>query len=140
MVFFFNDITLNKIYDDQGKFDFIYQISKILYSTIITSVINIIIKFLSLNGKKFLEIKKKKMKKIIMNYIISLLNLLYFLFLCFHLLYYFHIIYHIFLYSIQKHTSHLIKDTLISFGLSKLYPFFYFYTWLTQNSYFVFSK
>lgn len=100
MVFFFNDITLNKIYDDQGKFDFIYQISKILYSTIITSVINIIIKFLSLNGKKFLEIKKKKMKKIIMNYIISLLNLLYFLFLCFHLLYYFHIIYHIFLYSI----------------------------------------
>ena len=58
MVFFFNDITLNKIYDDQGKFDFIYQISKILYSTIITSVINIIIKFLSLTGKKFLEIKK----------------------------------------------------------------------------------
>ena len=36
---FFNDKTIHKIYEDHGKFNFIYQIPKILYSTIITSFI-----------------------------------------------------------------------------------------------------
>ena len=39
---------------------FIYQISNILYSTIITSLINIIIKYLSLTEKEILEIKNEK--------------------------------------------------------------------------------
>jgi uncharacterized membrane protein len=39
---FFNDETLHKIYEDQGNFNFIYQIPNILYSSIITSIINII--------------------------------------------------------------------------------------------------
>ena len=55
---FFNDGTIHKIYEDQGNFNFIYQIPNILYSTIITSIINIIIKFLSLTEKNILEIKK----------------------------------------------------------------------------------
>jgi hypothetical protein len=39
---FFNDETLHKIYEDQGNFNFFYQIPNILYSSIITSIINII--------------------------------------------------------------------------------------------------
>jgi hypothetical protein len=35
---FFNDSTMHKIYEDGGKFDFIYQIPQILYSTLISSV------------------------------------------------------------------------------------------------------
>ena len=41
---FFNDTTLHKIYEDKGEYNFIYQIPNILYSTIISSFINIIIK------------------------------------------------------------------------------------------------
>ena len=57
---FFIDNTIHKIYEDQGKYDFIYQIPIILYSTIISSVISTIIKYFSLTEKNILEIKKIK--------------------------------------------------------------------------------
>jgi hypothetical protein len=38
---FFNDAKMHKIYVDKGRFNFIYQIPHILYSTIITSLINV---------------------------------------------------------------------------------------------------
>ena len=89
---FFNDKTLHKIYDDQGNFNFIYQIPNILYSFIITSIINGIIKFLSLTEKNIIEIKKEKdnmfeksskllkclMIKFILFFILIFLFLLYF--------------------------------------------------------------
>ena len=55
---FFNDSTMHKIYQDKGKFDFIYQIPQILYSTIITAVISLLIKFLALSEKNIIDIKK----------------------------------------------------------------------------------
>ena len=54
---FFNDITMHKIYEDKGKFNFIYQIPQILYSSIISSKINMIITSLSLSEKNILSIK-----------------------------------------------------------------------------------
>ena len=75
---FFNDATMYKIYKDEGKYDFIYQIPQIIYSTLISSVINIIIKTLSLTEKEILSLKIntnkqfliKKAKKIKNNIII----------------------------------------------------------------------
>ena len=64
---FFNDSTMHKIYQDQGNYNFIYQIPQILYSTIITSLINIIIKYLSLTERDILNIKKRDNKKINLN-------------------------------------------------------------------------
>ena len=40
---FFNDETMHKIYQDKGKFNFNYKLPIIIYSTIISSFINIII-------------------------------------------------------------------------------------------------
>ena len=37
---FFNDNTMHKIYEDKGKFNFLYQIPQILYSTIISRFID----------------------------------------------------------------------------------------------------
>ena len=56
---FFNDSTMHKIYEDQGNFNFLYNLPKILYSTIISSVINFIILFLSLIEKDIIKIKTK---------------------------------------------------------------------------------
>ena len=39
---FFNDDTMHKIYVDHGSFNFIYQLPQIIYSSIISSVLNII--------------------------------------------------------------------------------------------------
>ena len=58
--FFFSDATMNKINKDHGKYDFLYQIPQLFYSTIISAVINIIIKTLSLTEKQILNIKLEK--------------------------------------------------------------------------------
>ena len=126
---FFNDATMHKIYEDNGKFNFVYEIPKILYSTIISSVINIIINYLSLTEKSVIDFKndikdkkdivKKKEEfikcikiKIIVYFILNYLSLL---------LFWYYISYFCLVY---KNTQvYLIKDTLISFGLGLLYPF-----------------
>ena len=58
--FFFNDTILHKISEDNGKFNFIYQIPTILYATIISSFINMIVKYLSLTENIILEFQKEK--------------------------------------------------------------------------------
>ena len=41
--FFFTDDTMNKIYQDNGAFNIIFQIPQILYSSIITTIISMIL-------------------------------------------------------------------------------------------------
>ena len=48
---------MHKIYEDKGKYNFRYQMPQILYSTLITIIINIIIKFLALSEKNVIQIK-----------------------------------------------------------------------------------
>ena len=62
---FFNDDTMHEIYIDKGDFNFIYQISQIIYSSLISAVISIIIKYLSLSEQSIVEMKNEKLRKII---------------------------------------------------------------------------
>ena len=121
---FFNDDTMHKIYEDEGNFNFIYQIPQIIYSTIISSLIQILIKYLSLTEKKILEIKNEKknqnISKILHNLVIKFI-------IFFVLVYIFLILFWYYLScfcAVYRNTqTHLIKDTLITFCLSLLYPF-----------------
>ena len=126
--FFFNDANIHKIYQDQGNFNFIYQIPKILYSLIITIIINTIITTLSLSEKNIISIKKmkdkdksekiSKVKKILVIKFTILFIILYSL--CFYFWYYLSSFCAVF-----KNTQvHLTKDTIIGFILSFIYPFF----------------
>ena len=51
---------MHDIYEESGKFNFIYHIPQILYSTIISSVINMIVKTLSLSEKKYIRNKARE--------------------------------------------------------------------------------
>ena len=93
---FFNDNILHKIYIDQGKFNFIYQIPSILYSTIITSTINIIIKYLSLTERNILKIKKCKKNIVkksvkILKYLITKFIIFFILIFLFYILFWFYL-------------------------------------------------
>ena len=122
---FFSDSTIHKIYTDQGNFNLIYQIPQILYSSIISNFIDFIITYLSLTGKQILEIKKEKgnvkeksikIKTCIICKFVFFFQLVFLLLLLFW--YYISC-----LCAVYKNTQiHLIKDTLISFTLSLLYP------------------
>ena len=125
---FFQDSTMHKIYEDYGAFDFIYQIPQILYSTIITTVITLIVKNLALIENNIIEIKNDK--NIIHNpekFNKKLKWLKIKLILFFIIVFIFSIVFWYYLScfgAVYKNTQiHLLKDTLLSFGLSLIYPF-----------------
>ena len=124
---FFSDSTMHKIYEDEGSFNFIYQIPQIIYSSLISSVINAVIKNLSLSEKNVLQIKKEKLieniEKNAYN-IIRFLNIKFKVFFVVSFLLILFFWYYISCFcAVYKNTQlHLIKDSIISFGLSLLYP------------------
>lgn len=60
---FFSDDTMHQIYVDEGSYNFLYQLPKIIYSSLISAIINFIIKYLSSPEKEVIEIKNVKSKK-----------------------------------------------------------------------------
>ena len=120
--FFFSDETMNKINEDKGAYDILYQIPQILYSTVISALINMILKKVSLSEQQILTIKlesdyliaQKKAKNIrsCIKIKLSIFFIAFFWYFisCF--------------CAVYKNTQKiLINDTLISFALSMLYPF-----------------
>ena len=128
---FFNDETMHKIYMDKGSFNFIYQIPQILYSTLISAVINGLIKYLSLSQKYIIKFKKEKNIQQIsvkVQSLITKLKIKFTLFFSFSLLILIFLAYYTTCFcGIYINTQiHLIKDTLISIGTSLLYPFIFY--------------
>ena len=126
---YFTDDTIHKIYIDQGKFDFLYQFPKVVFSSLISYVIDSLINYLSLSENDITKMKKDKIikdnvdgkiKKVILSltikfalfFIIDLIIILVFGFYvtCF--------------CGVYINTQiHLITDTGISFCLSLVTPF-----------------
>ena len=124
---FFNDSTMSKIYKDGGKYNFIYQIPLTIFSSLICTAINSIMKYLALSQNNILEIKNLEKNKSFKQKVDKILNCLKIKFRLFFIFtFIFSIIFWYFLgcfCSVYKNTQiHLIKDTLISFGLSFVYP------------------
>ena len=125
---FFNDNLIHKIFLDNGAYRIIYQLPNIIYTSIISITINLMLKLLSLSENKLLQIKKtnsisllickdtKRCLKIkfIFFFIINYLFLLFFW-------------YYISCFSgVFVNTQiTLFIDALFSFSLSLLYPFGY---------------
>ena len=123
---FFNDSTMHKIYEDGGKFNFIYQIPQILYSSIISTVLIMLVKFLALSEKNILKIKNSKENELTKIYKSETKTIKY-KFICFFIIIYILLLtfwYYVGCFcAIYKNTQiHLLTDTLISFATSLSYP------------------
>ena len=124
---FFSDSTMHQIYEDKGTFNFIYQIPKILYSLLISLILNSLLKFLCLTEKDILKVKNINIKDIdkasnTMKFIkikftfFILVSFIIILFLWYYLLCF---------CAVYENTQiHLLKNSLISFGSSFFTPFF----------------
>ena len=126
--FFFSDDTMHKIHEDNGAFDILFQIPQILYSSIVSAIINIILKLLSLSEKDILLIKQEKNVQIAMKKSKNIEKYIFIKFVIFFMLSNVLLIFFWYFIScfcaVYNNTQIiLIKDTLISFGLSMLYPF-----------------
>ena len=124
---FFNDSTMHKIYEDEGEFNFVYQIPQILYSCIISSFILILVKMLALSEKHVLKIKSSKNDEISKIYKSETrkINIKFICFFIIMIIFLMAFWYYVGCFcAVYKNTQiHLISDTLISFGTSLLYPF-----------------
>ena len=125
---FFNDETMHKIYEDQGSFNFIYQLPQTIYSSLISTFLTKILELLALTEDNIIKFKSNK-NKISLNKRIAGLKknlnikiIIYFIFSFILLLFFW---YYLSIFgAVYKNTQyHLIKDTIISFSLSLLYPF-----------------
>ena len=121
---FFNYKTMHKIYEEQGAFNFIFQIPQILYSTLISTFINILVKTLSLTQKNILEIKNNQNSKVneILKCLIIKFTLYFILSFIFLLFFWFYLGCFCAIYTNTQ--THIFKDTAISFILSLIYPLF----------------
>jgi len=124
---FFTDDTMHKIYEDKGKFNLLYQIYQILYSTIISRFIDSFIRNFALTKDKIIALKRKIIKrghkiykkfkrmfiiKFIIFYISTFISLLFF---CYYISCF---------CGIYINTQiHLIKDSIFSLIISLLIPF-----------------
>ena len=125
---FFTDDSINNLYKEKGKYNFLYQIPQILYSSIISAITDLILRKLSLSQKDILSVKqcldiqkakiqcmkvKKclKIKSLVFIIIgILLLSFFWYYLSCF--------------CSVFVNTQiSLLKDTIISYIISMLYPF-----------------
>ena len=124
---FFNDDTMHKIYKNKGAFDFIEQLPQIIYSFIISTLINLIFEILALTEGEILELKKIRSKEKFEQKILNFHNkikvkfLLYFIINNIFLIFFW---YYLSMFcAIYVNTQiHLIKDTLLSFVLSFIEP------------------
>ena len=119
---------MNKINQDNGNYNFITQISIIIYSSVVSSIISHILKLLSLTEKKILELKKVSSSKKFINQsneTKSCLKIKFIIFfiLSFLLMFFFWYFISCFCAVYRNTQIILIEDTLISFGISMLYPF-----------------
>ena len=126
---FFNDATMHKIYVDHGSFNFIYQLPQIIYSTIISSVLNTLIQLLGLTEENILQFKYIKLPlqnlKKKYNKLIKILRIKYAFFYILSFLFLFLYLYYVTCFcGIYRNTQiHLLKDSLFSFITSLLTPF-----------------
>ena len=128
MDFFFSDETMHRIYEDLGKFNILLQLAQILYSTLVSSVINTLLKLFSLSEKDILRIKRQKtLKKATLksNNIKKYIKIRFLIFFILSILILLFCWYFISCFCIVFNNTQiiLINDTLISFGLSMIYPF-----------------
>ena len=119
---FYNDDTMHKIYIDDGSFDFTYQLPKMIYSLIISSLLKIILGSLGLYGQRLIEMKNMKKKIVNKNIIkesICITNKIILFFLITFLLLIFMWIYLGCFCFVYKNTQiHLLMEVTSSFSFS----------------------
>ena len=127
--FFFDDDNIHQILEDEGKFNFEYQISYILYSAIILNfALRIMLQTLVLTDKDLLAVKNQETKTMAINMKkqkLKCIKIKYTLFFILNFIFLWLFWYYLTCFNaVYKNTQvYLIENTVISFGFSLFYPF-----------------
>ena len=128
---FFNDDNMHQIYEDKGSYNISYQFPYILISTLISIVImRIMLEMLILTDKDILKVKQQNTKDLAENMKLKVIKCLNIKFSIFFILNFILLILFWFYLTcfngIYGNTQiYLMKNTLISFSISLVLPFFW---------------
>ena len=122
---------MNKIYLDYGKYNFLVQVPQILYSSVLSQCIDILLRYLCLTEKDMFKIKtfsEKKNKEYYKKEVLRILTYIKFKFVYYFTLSFFMIAFFWYFISafcaVYKNTQIiLLEDILFSFLLNLVYPF-----------------
>ena len=126
---FFNDINMHQIYEDEGKYNFSYQLPKILISALCSTIIlRLMLEFLILTDKSILKVKlqpNQQAAKMMKKEVLKCVNIKFAIFfiLNFILLILFWIYLTCWNGKYENTQVYLIENTVISFAFSLFYPF-----------------
>jgi len=124
---FYSDDTLHKIYVDEGSFDFTYQLPKMFYSFIISTVLKSLLNILGLYEQNIITFKadKKYDLKTQKNVLFKIKCKILFFFVITDILLIFFLIYLGCFCAVYKNTqTHLLLNVSSSFCISFISPFF----------------
>ena len=126
---FFNDDTMHQIYKDKGSFNLAYQLPNIIYSSLISYIFKFILDILALSEGLILKLKEDKTTKDLDNRVKSVkknikIKFAFYFIISTILLILFWYYVGIFCAVYVNTQIHLIKDTVISYLLSLVSPFF----------------
>ena len=126
---FYNDETMHKIYKSKGEFDLEAQLPIIIYSTLISFILNLAYNFLALSNDAIINFKQDNSKINTAKRAKNLMNILAIKFVFYYIISFILLIffwYYISMFCvIYRNTKvHLLKDTFISFLLSLFFPLF----------------
>ena len=119
---------MHKIYKSKSDFDLEMQLPIAIYSTIISMILNYPLNFLALTNDAIINFKQDNTKIKITKRAKNLIKVLTFKFIIYFIISFLFLLifwYYISMFgAIYKNTQmHLLKDTLMSFGLSLIIPF-----------------
>ena len=125
---FCDDKTMNKIYQNRGHLKLYFYTLHIIYSTLISSFITLILKTLALSSKNILKIKNIQEKKTALRESIKLNKLLSIKFNIFYIISFLLLIFFWYFISafcaVYNNTQKILfQNTFTSFALSLIYPF-----------------
>ena len=128
-VFFFSDESMHNIYTSGGEHDFIGQLAQMIYSTVISQILQIIINYLTMTDIPYYKIKELiKDKNINKKQTISIMNCIKYKIIIFYGFTFSLFLFFWYLISafcaVYKNTQRIfITDSLSSFIMGLLYPF-----------------
>ena len=125
---FYNDDTMHNIYESKGRFDLEVQLPIIIYSSLISMLLNTPLSLLALSNDLIISFKQNKSTINLMKREKELINKLTIKFILYFIISFIFLgffWYYISMFgAIYRNTQvHLLKDTIISFVLSLVYPF-----------------
>ena len=128
-VFFFSDESMHNIYVTGGKYDYIGQLAQMIYSTIVSQVLQIIINYLTMTDIQHYKIKEYMKEKNInrkhFKYLVNCIKYKIIIFYCltFLLFLFFWYLISAFCAVYENTQSIFIADSISSFIMGLIYPF-----------------